>query len=177
VTAGGPAERAGLRTGDRITRVNGQPLTTVYPFWDTIDRGKPGDSVSLEVRQADNPATRHVTIALAPPVVPPELGPLTFARIAALNVLSFYPIPFLIIVAVVLSQRYHDRHAWMLAALFAGFTTGTRTLELEPIIHPALRTPLIAYSLAHDDIACAAPQQHRDFHHPVLDHRVRERDW
>jgi sigma-B regulation protein RsbU (phosphoserine phosphatase) len=60
-------------------------------------------------------------------------------------VLSFYPIPFLVVAAVVLAERSHDRHAWLLALLFASFIAGSRPLELEPIIHPLLRKPLIAY--------------------------------
>ena len=48
----GPAARAGLRDGDRIHAVNGRPLATVVPFWDAVDRGKPGATVLLSVRRA-----------------------------------------------------------------------------------------------------------------------------
>ena len=149
VVAQGPAERAGLRAGDRIRTVNGQPLVTAYPLWNAIDRGRPGDTVALVVLQPNGSEVHDAALQLEAPVIPFDTAaaPITAVRLAALNILSFYPVPFLIVVAIVLTQRYHDRHAWLLAVLFASFSAGTRPLDLEPVIHPLLRTPLITYSL------------------------------
>ena len=149
VVAQGPAERAGLRAGDRIRTVNGQPLVTAYPLWNAIDRGRPGDTVALAVLQPNGSEVHDAALQLEAPVIPFDtaVAPITAVRLAALNILSFYPVPFLIVVAIVLTQRYHDRHAWLLAVLFASFSAGTRPLDLEPVIHPLLRKPLIAYSL------------------------------
>ena len=148
VVARGPAERAGLRAGDRIRTVNGQPLVTAYPLWNAIDRGRPGDTVALAVLQPNGSEVHDAALQLEAPVIPFDaVAPITAARLAALNILSFYPVPFLIVVAIVLTQRYHDRHAWLLAVLFASFSAGLRPLDLEPVIHPLLRTPLITYSL------------------------------
>jgi hypothetical protein len=70
----------------------------------------------------------------------------TPVRLAALEILSFYPLPFLVVAAFVLLQRPHDRHAWLLAVMLTSFiAAGQRPLDLEPVIHPALRKPLIAY--------------------------------
>ena len=55
VEPAGPAARAGLREGDRIHAVNGRPLATAAPFWDAIDRGKPGATVLLSVRRPGDP--------------------------------------------------------------------------------------------------------------------------
>jgi S1-C subfamily serine protease len=49
VDPGGPAARAGLRDGDLIHAVNGRPLATVIPFWDAIDRGRPGALVAMPI--------------------------------------------------------------------------------------------------------------------------------
>jgi phosphoserine phosphatase RsbU/P len=149
VVAQGPAERAGLRAGDRIRTVNGQPLVTAYPLWNAIDRGRPGDRVALAVLQPNGSEVHDAALELEAPVIPFDtaVAPITAVRLAALNILAFYPVPFLIVVAIVLTQRYHDRHAWLLAVLFASFSAGTRPLDLEPVIHPLLRKPLITYSL------------------------------
>jgi phosphoserine phosphatase RsbU/P len=149
VTAGGPAERAGLRQGDQILAVDDQPLRTAYPYWDAVDRGKPGARVTFAVQRPGEADIRHVSFQLEAQPLPTDLSgaPLTPARLAALNLLSFYPLPFFVVAAVVLTQRSHDRHAWLLAVLLASFSAGTRPLELEPLIHPALRKPLIAYSV------------------------------
>lgn len=115
LTAGGPADRAGLRAGDRILAVDGQPLLTIYPFWDAVDRGQPGATVTLAVNRPEDLEVRLIQVQLEAPVVPTSIGgaPITAARLAALNVLSFYPIPFLVVAGVVLMQRFHDRHAWL----------------------------------------------------------------
>jgi phosphoserine phosphatase RsbU/P len=149
VAAGGPAARAGLDRDDRIVAVNGQPLLTAYPFWDSVDRGTPGETVTLAVQRSGEPDVRHVRIQLEAPPILTDIGgaPITPVRLAALHVLSFYPLPFLVVAAVVLLHRYHDRHAWLLAVLLASFSAGSRPLDLEPIIHPELRKPLIAYCL------------------------------
>jgi sigma-B regulation protein RsbU (phosphoserine phosphatase) len=143
----GPAARAGLRKGDLIRAVDGQPMLTAYPYWNAVDRGRPGATVTLGVQTRVDPQIRDWSITLERPEWPTDIGGslITPARLAVLNVLSFYPLPFLIVAAVVLMQRPHDRHAWLLAVLFAGFSAGLRPLEMEPIIHPALRKPLIAY--------------------------------
>ena len=149
LTAGGPGDLAGLRAGDRILAVDGQPLLTIYPFWDAVDRGQPGATVTLAVNRPEDLEVRLIRVQLEAPVVPTSIGgaPITAARLAALNVLSFYPIPFLVVAGVVLMQRFHDRHAWLVAILFASLIAGARPLDLEPIIHPALRKPLVAYCL------------------------------
>lgn len=148
VAPAGAAERAGLRAGDRILAVNGRALTSVYPFWDAIDRGHAGQSVRLAVQRPGDSRIDDVMVRLdAPPEPPTHIGGtlITAAHAAALQVLSFYPIPFLVVAGVVLMQRYHDRHAWVLAVMFAGFAVGAELPLFEPVIHPVLRKPLLAY--------------------------------
>jgi len=48
VDAAGAAERAGLRVGDHILAINGQTLTTIYPFWDGVHSGTASIAVSPE---------------------------------------------------------------------------------------------------------------------------------
>jgi serine protease Do len=61
VTPGGPADKAGLRRGDVIVSVNGEPLTKLADFYRKVwAQGGAGASVPLDVLQ-DN-AVRRVTV-------------------------------------------------------------------------------------------------------------------
>ena len=55
------------------------------------------------------------------------------------------PLPFFFVAAIVLVQRIHDRHAWVLVLMFGSFiVSGLNVGELAPMIRPALRRPLLA---------------------------------
>jgi phosphoserine phosphatase RsbU/P len=100
------------------------------------------------VHRPDDSRVRDVPVRLDGYRLPINLRnrpPLTATQLAALSVLSFYPIPFLVVAGVVLIQRYHDRHAWLLAVMFGGFIVGVDLPNLLPVVHPALRKPLLAY--------------------------------
>ena len=45
----GPADRAGLHTGDTIEAIDGRPSTTLADLLDEVDRHEPGQSVQLRV--------------------------------------------------------------------------------------------------------------------------------
>ena len=49
VIPGGPAEAAGLREGDIIVKVNGQPIDGEHPLDATLSEYAPGDTISVEV--------------------------------------------------------------------------------------------------------------------------------
>jgi carboxyl-terminal processing protease len=64
VFAGSPAEKAGLRRGDRVIRAGGEKFERVLSFW-----GRDGEAVELEVRQREGakPVKRIVTPRLVDP--------------------------------------------------------------------------------------------------------------
>ena len=51
LTPGGPAERAGLRAGDVVTRVNGEPVDSATDLTRAVGRVHAGDAIRLQVRR------------------------------------------------------------------------------------------------------------------------------
>jgi putative serine protease PepD len=66
VTPGGPAATAGLRTGDVITKINGQPATGTVQLQELTLTMKPGATVQLEYSRGGQSATATVTLGAEP---------------------------------------------------------------------------------------------------------------
>ena len=62
VTAGGPADRAGLKVGDVITRVDSQEAEGLDVLVDIIGKHTPGDSVAVHVLRPSGETTLTVTL-------------------------------------------------------------------------------------------------------------------
>jgi len=83
-----PAQRAGLRAGDLILALDGQPATRLQPFREAIDRATPGQSLTLKFWREGTILDGRVTVgretfrylgtlafALPPILHPPDLWP------------------------------------------------------------------------------------------------------
>jgi sigma-B regulation protein RsbU (phosphoserine phosphatase) len=117
VWRGSPAEQAGLRPHDRIVAVNGKKLTE--PDVATTSAwlyGRAGEVVVLTVERpgVTAPFTVRATFRAAAPK-------LTLPRRIAGQIMSAYPLFFLVIGLAVLLMRLEDQNAWLLALLFASF--------------------------------------------------------
>jgi S1-C subfamily serine protease len=68
VKAGSPAEKAGLKTKDLITEVNGKATSTAEDFVNLVKAAKPGDVLTLTVTRSgeQNPLKIDVTLAENP---------------------------------------------------------------------------------------------------------------
>jgi putative serine protease PepD len=66
VAAGGPAAAAGLRPGDVITKINGEPATSNVQLQELTLTKKPGDTVTLDYSRNDQSATATVTLGAQP---------------------------------------------------------------------------------------------------------------
>jgi phosphoserine phosphatase RsbU/P len=119
VVSGSPAEKAGLRDEDQIIAINGQVLTSYSLLEKVWSRSRPGDPVDITVRRAGEPQplTFHAIFRATPLGSLPEGS----ARASAREVLSLYPIFFVLVGFAVLFLRLDDSYAWLLALLFAGF--------------------------------------------------------
>ncbi len=115
----GPAERAGLRTGDRIVAVNGRLLTTSAPYDQTWEHSRPGDPVELVVERPGEPRPLSLHgIFRAPAQSSAGEG---LARSSAERIMGSFPVLFLVVGFAVLFLRADDRYAWLLALMFTGF--------------------------------------------------------
>ena len=63
VTAGGPAARAGLKTGDVIVKMDGKVVNDVASLSDTLFTKKPGDVVSVQRYRGNQSQIVQVTLS------------------------------------------------------------------------------------------------------------------
>jgi sigma-B regulation protein RsbU (phosphoserine phosphatase) len=119
VVPGSPAERAGLRPGDRIVAVNGRQLTTSAPYDQTWAHSRPGDSVELLVERPGEPGLLSLHGIFRAPVQ--SSAPESLARSSAQQIMGSFPVLFLVIGFAVLFLRPDNRYAWLLALMFTGF--------------------------------------------------------
>jgi sigma-B regulation protein RsbU (phosphoserine phosphatase) len=146
VVPGSPAERAGLRAGDRIVAVNGTRLGDRYTLWTTVQRGSPGDRVAFSVERDGRLIDVAAELGVPPQRQAPGTGPGSSTRQLTVQLMRIYPLPFVCVALFVLFQRVGDRHAWVLAVMFAGFVAGAPLLEIGARMPPALRNPLLAWN-------------------------------
>ncbi|HEV7584261.1 MAG TPA: trypsin-like peptidase domain-containing protein [Solirubrobacteraceae bacterium] len=66
ITAGGPAEAAGLRTGDLVTAIDGNQVRGPSGFVASIAARKPGEKVTLTVQRESSTTTLTVTLTNRP---------------------------------------------------------------------------------------------------------------
>ncbi len=71
VIPGSPADKAGLRVGDRITAVEGDKVTPDHPLAERILTHRPGETVTLTVERDGR--TRKIKVTLGSTIQPPSL--------------------------------------------------------------------------------------------------------
>jgi serine protease Do len=62
VVTGGPADKAGLRAGDLLIRIEDQPIASVADYLDRLGRSRGGDVLALTWRRGDKEWEASVTL-------------------------------------------------------------------------------------------------------------------
>ena len=68
--SGGPAARAGIRSGDVITRVDGRPVAAPSDITQAISDDRPGKVVAVEIQRDGSTLTVHATLGTRPASTP-----------------------------------------------------------------------------------------------------------
>ncbi|HET7106621.1 MAG TPA: SpoIIE family protein phosphatase [Candidatus Acidoferrum sp.] len=152
VVPGSPAERAGLRAGDRIIGVDGQMLTTSRPFDLAYAAGKPGDAVMFLVQREGeaNPVEIHGIFRASLEDGAPE----GFAKTSAVEITRSFPVLFLLVGLTVLFLRLNDPNAWLLASLFCGFVAAPGFSHPAAAMGHHLRSAALIYQLIFSALLC-----------------------
>jgi serine phosphatase RsbU (regulator of sigma subunit) len=145
VTPRSGAERAGVRPGDLVRAIDGRPLTTLVPFVEAVNRGRPGDVVRLTIERPDEPDVLTLPVILGPR--PAQADDRALPRTLATQAVASFPVVFLVVGLVVLFSRLEDRNAWLLMLVFAGFIAVAPLVELEGLIDPRLRGFALAWKV------------------------------
>ena len=66
VTPGSPADKAGLKDGDIIIKLQGQAIDTEHPLDAVVSQYEPGATVSLEVLRGGSTITVQLTLGTRP---------------------------------------------------------------------------------------------------------------
>ena len=143
VVGGSPAGQAGLRSGDRITAVNGRILGSEIGFDESYVRGHPGDAVTLTIVRPGEPKPL-VLHAVFRAKRWPTRSDEGLARSSALEVIGTFPIPFLVVGFTVLFLKLEEPTAWLLALLFCAFIAAP-DLVVPPAVSPALWAFVLAF--------------------------------
>ena len=151
VVEGSPAERAGLRVGDRIVGVNGRALDTDLVSTEAYVRGRPGDPVELTVDRAGErkPLILHGVFRATAQAGTPE----GLAKSSALQVMRLFPVPFLLVAFAVLFLRLEELNAWLLALLFCAFAAAP-SFPNPVVISPTLRAFAFAFRAVFVGMLC-----------------------
>lgn len=144
VLPGGTSEAAGIHAGDEILAVDGAPVISISAP-KALCQANPGDVVSFLVKRPGNDIPFTLQATLRPPT---EMQPLTWVQTAALKVLSYFPVVFLIVGLAVLWLRLDNRNAWLLALMFAGFIASAPLTFAADVMPAGLRAFAFFYMLS-----------------------------
>lgn len=119
-----PAEEAGLRPGDRIVAIDGQPIARESFLRDVWLEHRPGDRIRLTIMSpgAIDQATLTAIFRQNPPS----------ARFLDRQLSNWFPAPFVLVGFTVLFLRLEDPNAWLLVLVFGGLIAARNLPSASP---------------------------------------------
>src|SRR5437868_2415442 len=119
VLPGSPAEKAGLKRGDRIVGVNGSQIQSEDSLTRIWAQHKPGDTVQLTIRRPGSPTPIVLQATFrSSGGGSAEAG---VAQHVGQGILRLFPFAFLTVGLAMLFLRLEDPNAWLVALMFGGF--------------------------------------------------------
>ena len=123
VHPGSPAEKMGLRSGDRILSIGRTSMVKEPSLSNAYAPYKPGDSVQITVARPGSANPVALTGVFRRRVSSFQGSGLP--EVLARQVRRASPIPFVVVGLIILFLRLEDPIAWLLALLFASYTSTT----------------------------------------------------
>jgi sigma-B regulation protein RsbU (phosphoserine phosphatase) len=143
VSKDSPAEKAGLKAGDRIVEINGRPLRDGSSIGDAWAWHKPGDSIELTLKRPNVSAPLVIKGIFRAARDTSKEGGIT--QHLSEEIVHTYPVAFLVVGLAVLFLRLEDRNAWLLALMFAGFIAIANPYSDFAGLPPSLRLFALVY--------------------------------
>jgi sigma-B regulation protein RsbU (phosphoserine phosphatase) len=138
-----PAEAAGLRPGDLLLAIDGQPQSDPSFQVRTWLRHQPGDTVRLTLRHADGSPPVITTGVFRQRITMSKELPLRESL--ANQFRTLYPVPFVLVGLAILFLRVDDARVWVLALLFGAFSTIPGQQDTMTALAPRLEPVTAAY--------------------------------
>jgi sigma-B regulation protein RsbU (phosphoserine phosphatase) len=110
-----PAQKAGLREGDRVLAVNGHPLRSFDTLLQQTNASRPGDPMTLMIERKDG-SRGTIQFLLSPQVTGGKLT-LSF-RLFILTIQAVFPAFCLLIGLWVVAAKPRDPNAWYVLGIF-----------------------------------------------------------